>query len=446
MLRIQGESPGAKTGLSRRGFLQIGSLGLAGLSLETLLQTRKIQAAAKRKDTSIILFWMAGGPSHLDTYDMKPDAPAEVRGPFQAVPTRLRGFRINELLPRHAQLADRLAIIRSLHHEHGVHDDASHWVQTGYPLLNARLRGQQNPSQGAVLAHLRPPTPGLPNYVCIPEAYSSRLGFYQRAAFLGSRFDPINAGGDPGLGKYRLPEFALPADLTLPRLESRRELLRLTDRLARRAEEKFQGLNNVQAEAFDLVSGPRARTAFDLSREPAPLREKYGKHAYGQSALLARRLIEAGVGFVTINLYEADVDWWDDHTGIEKNLQKRLPMFDQALGTLLEDLGHRGLSDRVLVVACGEFGRAPTIDSQAGRGHWPKAFSALLAGGGIRGGQLIGATTANGAEPRDRPLRPGDLLASMYRVLGIDHESTVVDRQARPVRLVDEGQPISELF
>jgi uncharacterized protein (DUF1501 family) len=194
------------------------------------------------------------------------------------------------------------------------------------------------------------------------------------------------------------------------------------------------------------VTGAQARAAFDLTQEPAPLKERYGRHAYGQSALLARRLVEAGVTFVTINLYEKDVDWWDDHYTLEKNLKKRLPPFDQALATLLEDLAARGLSQRVLVGAFGEFGRAPRIDQNAGRGHWPKAMSALLAGGGIKAGQVVGATTADGGEPRDRPLGPGDLLATLYRVLGLDPEQILIDRQNRPLRLVETGQPISELF
>ena len=186
--------------------------------------------------------------------------------------------------------------------------------------------------------------------------------------------------------------------------------------------------------------------AFDLSQESTELRDKYGRHAYGQSALLARRLVEAGVTFVVINLYEKDIDWWDDHYTIEKNLRKRLPVYDQALATLIEDLSERGMLDHTLVAAFGEFGRAPRIDQGAGRGHWPGAMTALLAGGGIRGGQIIGSTTSNGSEPKDRPLGPGDLLASIYRVVGVDHQATVRDRQSRPIPILESGEPIAELF
>jgi Protein of unknown function (DUF1501) len=436
-------------GMTRRSFLRAGSLGLAGLSLPGVLSLRAAQRAPERKDTAVILFWMAGGPSHIDTYDMKPDAPAEVRGPFRAVPTRLTGFRVCELLPRHAALADRFSIVRSFRHTHGVHDDASHWVQTGYPLLNARQRGQRHPAQGAVASRVRGPNrEGLPAYVCIPEAYNSRQGFYQAAAYLGRRFDPVNAGGDPTLGKYRLPEFALPPDLTLERLDDRRALLNSLGNLRRRAETDgaLRAMDEAHRQAFELVAGARAREAFDLGQEPVRLRDRYGRHAWGQAALLSRRLVEAGVTFVTINLYERDVDWWDDHYTIEKNLRRRLPPFDQSLCTLIEDLRDRGLADQVLVAAFGEFGRGPRIDKNAGRGHWPWAMSALFSGGGIRPGQVVGATTADGSAVRDRPLGPGDLLATIYRVLGIDPETAFPDAQGRPIRLVDGGEAIRELF
>lgn len=449
MLEIRGSAVRSCHGANRRSFLKIGSLGLAGLTLPEILRVRQAQSAVQRRDTAVILFWLAGGPSHIDTYDLKPAAPAEVRGPFDSIDTNLPGFSVCDLLPRHTRIADKLAIIRSFTHGYGVHDDAQHLVQTGYALLNARDRGQQQPTQGSVVSYLRGANqPGMPPYVCIPEDYATHAGFYQTAVYLGSQHNALNSGGDPTLGNYRPPEFNLPAEMTLPRLEGRRELLGLVDSLVCQAETSgaFDSMDEVQRKAFDLVAGSRAREAFDLSREPDSLREKYGRHAWGYSALLARRLVEAGVTFVTINFYEKDVDWWDDHYTIEKNLRKRLPLYDQALCSLIEDLNERGLAERVLVVSCGEFGRAPRIDANAGRGHWPRAMSALLSGGGIRPGQVIGATTADGGEPAERAMPPGDLLASIYRVLGIDHEQTVPDRQNRPVRLVESGKVIEELF
>lgn len=448
MLNVIGHSVGS-TRLGRRGFLSVGGLAAGGLTLADLIRARQAQASQTRRNTSVIFFFQAGGASHIDTVDMKPAMSAEVRGPFSTIETRLPGFSVCELMPGHAEVADKLAVIRSIKHHLSVHDDATHWLQTGYPLLNARQQGQQHPSQGSIVSALQGShSPELPAYVCIPEDYRRHMGFYEHAAFLSARHNALDAGGDPSLGNYRAPGFSLPADVTMPRLEDRRALHQHLDRLARRVDASLEygSLDEVQRQALELTSGSTARNAFDLSQEPAELRAAYGKHAYGQSALLARRLVEAGVSFVTINLYEKDIDWWDDHTTIEKNLRKRLPPFDQAVSTLIRDLQQRGQLDNVLVAAFGEFGRAPRIDAGAGRGHWPGAMSAVLAGGGIRGGQVIGATDAIGATPINRPLGPGDLLASIYQVLGIDPQSTIRDRQNRPIPILESGQPIAELF
>lgn len=288
----------------------------------------------------------------------------------------------------------------------------------------------------------------MPPYVCVPEDYRTHMGFYQSAAFLSARHNALNSGGDPSLGNYRPPDFALPSGVTMSRFQDRRVLAESLDSLRRSVGDlpRLRDEHDVQQQAVELVTGAKARDAFDLSGEPDSLKDRYGRHAWGQYTLQARRLIEAGVGFVTVNLYEKDVDWWDDHYNIEKNLRARLPVFDQAFSTLIEDLHDRGLLDDVLVIACGEFGRAPRIDGGAGRGHWPKAMHAVLSGGGIRMGQIIGSTTKDGGEPSDRPLSPGDLLASVYHVLGIDPHATVPDRQNRPVPLIQQGDPIRELF
>jgi len=406
-----------------------------------------LKAAPSIPKTSVILFWMAGGPSQHETYDPKSDAVAEVRGPFNSTATNVPGIRICELLPRHAKIMDKCSLIRSVTHSLSVHDDGSHWIQTGYPLFQARQRGQQNPAQGAVISALNGPNaPGLPAYVCIPEDYRSHMGFYQRASYLGSQHDAVNAGGDPKLGNYRAPQLDLPIDISFDRLEDRRALQHQLDEVSQlRDRRELSGLNSSRQQAYNLLLGENARRAFDLSKEPDRLHEKYGRHQWGRAALLSRRLVEAGVTFVTINLYEKDIDWWDDHTTIEKNMRKRLPPFDQALSTLVEDIYDRGMNDRVLIVACGEFGRSPRIDAGAGRGHWPKVMSVLMSGA-IRTGRVIGSTTANGGEPRDRPVTPGDLLATIYRAVGIDHHRMLTDRQNRPVPLLPEGEPISELF
>lgn len=433
--------------LNRRGFLRLGGLAVGGLSLATLSRAQAAGVAAK-SGKSAILFFLAGGPSHIDTYDMKPDAVEDIRGPFRVVDTRLPGLQVCELLPGHTRIADRFSIVRSISHNLSVHDDGTHWIQTGYPLLNARARGQTHPSQGSAVAKIRGANaPGMPPYVCIPEDYRTHMGFYEGPAYLGSRYLALNAGGDPSLGNYRPPDFVPSVGITIPRLEDRRQLLSALDRLAQHAQHErvLSELDDAQREAVMLTTGSRARAAFDLAAESQATRDRYGRHAYGQSALLARRLVEAGVTFVTINLYEKDVDWWDDHYTLEKNLRARLPRYDQALTTLVEDLSERGLLDRVLVGSFGEFGRSPRIDNNAGRGHWPAAMSALLCGGGIKGGQIIGSTTSDGGEPKDRPLKPGDLLATIYAALGIDHAASLPDRQGRPIPLLPEGTPIREL-
>lgn len=448
MLHLKGNLFGQSASISRRGFLTVGGLAPLGINLAQVLAARQENAEPTKKNTSAILFFMAGGPSHIDMYDRKPDQVAEVRGPFGGIETRLPGLEVCDLMPRHANIADRISVVRSITHNLGVHDDATHWLQTGYPLLNARQQGQQHPSQGSVVSFCRDSgRQQIPPYVCIPEDYRRHMGFYESAAFLSSRHNALNSGGDPSVGNYRAPEFSLPEGVGVSRMGSRRDLFASLDQLHRQvsSERQFVDLDDVQQQAFELVCGTQARKAFDLSQEPDSLRDRYGRHAYGQSALLARRLVEAGVAFVTINLYEKDVDWWDDHYTIEKNLRKRLPVYDQALSALIEDLHDRGRSDDVLIAAFGEFGRGPRIDANAGRGHWPKAMHAVLSGGGLRSGQIVGSTTSDGGEPLDRALKPEDLLATIYHSLGIDHQMTVPDRQNRPIPILKDGEPIREL-
>jgi uncharacterized protein (DUF1501 family) len=420
--------------MNRRLFL---GLSPFGLTLPGLLQARAEQKASRRRGTSVILYWMAGGPSHIDTYDLKPGAPSEVRGPFKPIATRVPGMSLCELLPRQARIADRFSIVRSFSHFNGDHNDASHFVQTGHHVFKVMGRGQLYPAQGAVVSKLRGSGPGrIPPYVCIPQPYSPHLGFFQSAGYLGADHGPVTGGGEPAYrGKVQEPGFNSHPEVGPARLADRQLLLR---RLSK-------GGLDAHRQAFDLMASDRVRRAFDISSEPSRLREKYGQHPWGRAALRARRLVEAGSSFVTINHYEADVDWWDDHTDIEKNLRRRLPLYDQALAALIEDLHGRGMSQDVLVVACGEFGRSPRVDAQAGRGHWPKAASVLLSGGGIKGGRVLGATSSNGGEVRDRPVSPGDLLATIYHCLGIDPSGTLDDPQGRPIQLAS-GTPVRELF
>ncbi|MCI0684820.1 MAG: DUF1501 domain-containing protein [Gemmataceae bacterium] len=436
-----------KARIPRRGFLRLGALGLGGLTLPALLEARAAQPNARR-DTAVILYWMAGGPSQLDTWDPKPGAPLEVRGPFQSIAARTPGVRLCELLPRQAMVSDKFTLLRSVSHREFNHPDATHLVQTGYHEPNVQFRGQIFPAQGSIVARLRGANqPGLPPYVCIPDAYFARQGFFQRAAHLGREYDPVNSGGEPTFRfTSPVPSFGMPPDITIARSANRRELLGRIDAARRSVDAAVERMDAVYQRAFDLITSRATREAFDLSREPLSLRERYGTNPWGRGALLARRLVEAGVTFVTMNHYEADVDWWDDHYTIEANLRRRLPPFDQALAALVEDLHVRGLAERVLLVAMGEFGRSPRIDAQAGRGHWARALSILVSGGGLAGGRVIGATTANGGEPATDAYTPGDLLATIYHFLGIDPARMLPDRQNRPVRLVDSGTPIRELL
>jgi len=447
MFQIHADADLTPAGLPRRSFLGLGMAGFGGMSTSQLAQLQAANPPVGK--TAVILFWMAGGPSHIDMYDRKNNAPSQVRGPFSSISTNLPELDVCELMPRHAEICKHLSVVRSITHAHGEHNDASHLTQTSYPVVMVRDKGQQNPADGAVAARFRGPNqPDMPAYVCIPEDYRSHAGFFQAASYLGSQYNAVNAGGDPSLGNYKPPEFRLAKDLDLGRLGNRRELLARLDafrgELDRHSITQPHSLANSQA--FHLMTGARITEVFDVTREPAALRDRYGRHAYGQGALLARRLVEAGVTFVTINLYEKDVDWWDDHYTIEKNLRKRLPMYDQAFATLVEDLRERGLAKQVLVAAYGEFGRSPQVDQHAGRGHWPRAMSAVFTGGGVIEGQIIGATTANGGEPADAACGPGDLVASLYHALGIDHTQMIPDKLGRPVRLVDHGDPIRDLF
>jgi hypothetical protein len=428
---------------SRRSLLQIGAGSLAASVVSS-----QAAAAGTRRDTAVILFWLAGGPSHIDMYDLKPRAAAEVRGPFQPIATSLPGFDVCELMPRHAAISKHLSVVRSITHDLAVHDDGSHWMQTGYPLVNARARGQQHPCEGAVVSACRGANrSGMPAYVCIPEDYQTHMGFYQAATYLGKRHDAFNSGYGSYGGKSARPSFQLPEAVTRARFDERRELLTSIDRLREHggSEVGYRQLDEVQQLAFEYVGGTAIHDALDTAKESDTTWNSYGRHRWGEAALMARRLVEHGVAFVTINFYEKDVDWWDDHYTIEKNLRRRLPLYDQAFAALVTDLHERGLSDRVLVAAYGEFGRAPRIDSNVGRGHWPKAMTAVLTGGGLRGGQIVGSTTNDGGEPHDRPLAPGDLLATLYHALGINPQSTLPDRQQRPIPLVPAGVPIREL-
>lgn len=432
-----------RRGLSRREFLRFGSLAAGGVSLAEVLRQR---AAAKesRQDTAVIQVFLCGGPSQHDTFDPKPDGPAELR-PFESIPTAMPGVRVTEFFPRLAEILNEVSIVRSVAHGDGSHNHSVHWLQTGrYP--DKIVFGQnQYPATGAMIARYRGAnTPGVPPNVAIPEGF-----YYSTASYLGQRYNPMEVG-DPNKEDFRVSNLKLTDGITTGRLDDRLQILRGLDRFRRDADAlgHFAAMDAFQVSAYDMLSGPAVQRAFDISSEDSRLRDRYGRTRLGQGCLLARRLVEAGVTFVNVKDYEHFE--WDLHgtvggPGIVGTKTKG-PHLDAALSSLILDLKERGLLSRVLVQVFGEFGRTPQINTTAGRDHWGNVFTALFVGGGLRHGQVIGSSDAKGAVPKDRPLGPTDLLATMYRFLGISAELSPTDYSGRPMPLLPSGEPIRELF
>jgi hypothetical protein len=426
--------------MSRRGFLQVGFLGLAGLSLadHLRLQAQARASGKATRDTAVILLYQSGGPSHIDTYDLKPDAPLEYRGEFRPVPTNVAGIRISEHLPLQARIMDRLAIVRSLTHGNAAHGMASHWMMTGYA---PPLETNENlyPSCGSVTAHLRGANaPRMPAYVCLPALPPS-----PNAAYLGVSCNPFAPGGDPSAADFQVRDLALNPRVDGNRFRNRRQLRQgLTSQRQKDIRGVAEGYDRFYQDAFDIVTSASCRKAFNLEKEDPRLRDLYGRDMLGQGCLLARRLIEAGVTFVSL----ATSFSWDTHDNNFQTLKgTNLPSYDRAVATLVRDLHDRGLAKRVLVVCYGEFGRTPRINNLAGRDHWPGAMSVLFAGGGLKMGQVVGSTDARGEYPKTRAVGPQDVLATIYHVLGIDYRTVFQDDSGRPIAILNEGQPIAEL-
>lgn len=430
-------------GVTRRDTLRLGTLTALGLCLSDLFRHRAGAADNKPvRAKSCILLWLDGGPSHLETFDVKPDAPAEVRGPFAAIATNVGGMQISELLPRTAQIADQIAIVRSLTSPLGEHGLANHYVLTGYkpsPVLH-------HPSYGSVVTHVRSGRHVLPPYVAIPEAKSTA-----GAGFLGLSHEPFMTGGDPSKPDFRVRDLEFFPGVTDARINRRREFLAEFDAAQAVVESTGARTDSPFDQAYRLVTTPEAKRAFDLAAEPAEVRARYGSRMFGQSCLLARRLVERGVPFVTVQN-----TGWDTHDGLVLRLRDGysgakvgvglVPIFDQGFAALIDDLHTHGLLDETLVIAMGEFGRTPKLNVRGGRDHWPRVFSAVLAGGGISGGQAIGASDRVGESPQDRAVTPSDLACTIYTLLGIDprHELHTVD--GRPVPVNQGGHVIRELL
>lgn len=451
---------------SRRDFLRAGVLGAGaawGLSLPRLLRAEAAGGVA-RKETSVIILWMRGGPSHLDMWDMKPDAPAEYRGEFQPVSTKVPGIQLCEHLPKTAACLDRWSIIRSMHHrkEDGLADHSSgdQICFTGYP-SGRDPSGNVSPSVGSIVKRqLQTLDPTLPAYVMVPRMVPGT-----DASYLGAACRPFETLSDPaGDAAFNVPDLQPPEGLSVSRLGERRALASDMDRLRRQVDRSgmMDAMDTFDRQAWEIVTGDRARKAFDLASEPASSRERYGDFKFyrsyrvfaggdapnwGQRVLLARRLVEAGVRLVTV-----DCRWWDTHEDNFWSLQNQfLPRWDAAYSALIEDLSARGLLERTLVVAWGEMGRTPLVNTRAGtdkagRDHWPNAMQVALAGGGVQGGRVVGATDSKGTAPRDNPKVPQDVLATIYRHLGVDIETSYVDHAGRPLPVLPCGRPVDELF
>jgi hypothetical protein len=429
-------------GLTRRTFVKVGALGFGGMTLPGLLRQKALARAAgtPAKDTSVILIWQAGGPSHIDMYDLKPSAPAEFRGEFQPIDTNVPGIQISEHLPLQSQIMDKLAIVRSGTHTNAGHGMGSQWLLTGYqPTLE--VNDNIYPSCGSVAARLHGPNaPGIPAYVTLPRNHS-----FSKAAYLGASFNPFTPDNDPNSDGFQVRNLRLPGRVDEKRLHRRHDLLASLDDMRRDVDTQgsIAGLDTFYTDALELVTSDKARQAFDIKQEDGKLREEYGRNDLGQSCLLARRLVEAGVTFVSIQAGGG----WDTHGNNFTELKKRLlPTFDRAMAALVTDLDRRGLSQKVLVMAMGEFGRTPRINPGAGRDHWPGAMSVVYAGGGLRMGQVIGSTDSRAEYPTSRPCSPGCLLATMYHVLGVDIHHMFYDAAQRPLPVLAEGRAIEELI
>lgn len=443
-------------GVSRRDFLQAGTLGAVGLSLAELAA---LQAQGAVKDDaderSVIMIFNLGAPSQLDTWDMKPEAPAEIRGPFKQISTTGE-FGVSEIFPRHAKIADKFSVVRSCHHTAAaVHDTGHQMMQTGRLFTG----GVNTPHAGCVLSYLRGRKSDLPAHVLLPEPMGRTGGGLphgQDAGFLGKAHDPFALMADPSKPDFRVPDLLPPKSIGEARLDRRRRLRSIVDGTVKSFEQSQNAklLDSSFEAAFRIITSKQAREAFDLSKEPKEVRERYGMTRFGQCCLLARRLIEAGVRFVTVNTFLTVFDeiTWDIHgskpfTSIEGMQNIVAPMYDQGYATLIEDLTERGLLENTLVCNLAEFGRTPRVNPTGGRDHWPQCWTSYFAGGGVQGGRAVGASDPIGGYPAERPVDPSQVVATIFHSLGLDLEAHLPGPAGRPFPLVDYGtKPVMELF
>ena len=434
-------------GVTRRGFLQVGFLGAIGVSLPQLLAAQAAGKKAGRKQRSVILVWLWGGPSHIDTFDMKPDAPIEYRGPFRPIATNVPGIRICEYLPELARQADKYALLRSIYHETNDHGIAGCIALTG----KAAAGGRVMPSMGSVSARMLGYKPPFSSFVAIGQGMQQghRPIQGQGGGIIGSSYDPFRIICDDQTG-VQIHDLKPPEEITADRLHRRRMFLEMTETARKRLSEskEVRAQSAAYDQAFNLITSAGAKAVFELEREPQKVRDRYGRFRFGQSCLLARRLVENGVPFVQVNWsthVEAEEDYgdggWDLHyRHFEVTGDRHMWMLDQSLSALLDDLHQRGMLEETLVLAIGEFGRTPKINDKAGRDHWNQCYSALIAGGGIRGGQVVGASDARAEFPTVRPITPADICMTVYDRLGIERTKLL------ELEIAPEGTVIEELL
>ena len=452
MLRINhGQMRPFCDGVSRRRFLEVGSLGAFGLSLSSLLRNETVAADASGRGSnhsskrSVILIWQHGGPSQLDTFDMKPLAPSEVRGPYRSIASTLPGLDVSELCPEQAKVMDKCTVIRSFTHGNGDHWAAAHWMLTGRTGANGSDRVPRQPSMSAVASHLiGPKRAGVLTSVNMNDGgFGFHGGAWLGVAHNPFRYGEFSYGDEAGRllgGDHR--SFALVEGMTVDSLNNRVGLQKQLDTLRKRNDQNavYRQLDAVDQQALDILLSGRTREAFDVSKEDARTRARYGD-GWGEQALIARRLVEAGSRFVTVN-----TGYWDDHGNLKGGLDNKMPRHDRAVGVLIQDLAERGMLDDTLVVSAGEFGRTPVMNKDAGRDHWPQAQSVLIAGGGYRHGQVIGSTDAKAAFPASRPIGVEDFCAIVYHAIGLVPNDTVVDHSGRPMHLLPQGEVPRELL
>ncbi len=443
-------------GTTRRDFLKVGALGAIGFTLADFFAAKAAGRVIGRDERSAIMIFNLGAPSQLDTFDMKPDAPAEIRGPFKPISTASPEIQISEIFPLHAKVADRFSLVRSCHHSGAaVHDAGWQVMQTGRIFTG----GVNTPHAGSVVSYLLGRKSDLPAFVVLPQTMGrggGNLPNGQAGGFLGKAHDPFSLMADPSQPNFKVPDLLPPVEFDAARLARRQKLRAIVDSTVKEfeASENAKLMDENFHAAFRLMSSKEAREAFDLSKESSAMRQRYGMNRFGQCCLLARRLVEAGVRFVTINTFLTVFDeiTWDIHgtkpfTSIEGMKNIVAPMYDKAYSALIEDLDQRGMLDATLVCNLAEFGRTPRVNPAGGRDHWPQCFTCYFAGGGVQGGRVVGSSDPIGAVPAERPVEPADIVATIFHSLGLSLERTLPGPAGRPFPLVDSGhREIQELF